>query len=125
MWGGHVEGLVAYASAGEDDAARDSAGAELERFADEIGGFLSGATAGRLPEEDLVAAVTAHDRDLTELTEAWSADDHGRAQQLAASGYRHMFTLAQTLAEAVGDEVAAQLPQGGAQTGGGGTADGE
>ncbi|MCW2614744.1 MAG: hypothetical protein JWN08_1738 [Frankiales bacterium] len=123
VWAGHVEGLVAYATAtaGGDEGARSSSGEALDRFAGEIGAFLSTATDGRLPAAELTAAVTAHDRDLTSLTDAWAAKDFSRAQELSASGYRHMFTLAETLAEAVGDEVAAGLPRGGAQTGGGGT----
>ncbi len=126
VWAGHVEGLVGYATAtaGGDSTAQQSSRQSLDRFSDQIAAFLSKATAGRLPEAELVAAVTAHDRDLTSLTDAWSSGDHARAQELSATGYRHMFTLAQTLAEAVGDEVAARLPRGAAQTGGGGTAGG-
>ena len=48
--------------------------------------------------------------------------DHEQSQELAERGYAHMFELSQGLATAVGDAVAAKLPQGGPATGGGGLA---
>ena len=53
-----------------------------------------------------------------------AADDLDESQALAERGYAHMFELAQGLATAVGDTVAAKLPQGGPATGGGGLAAG-
>ena len=45
-----------------------------------------------------------------------------RAHELAFDTYQDMFGLSRRLSDAFGDTVAARLPQGGARTGGGGTA---
>lgn len=124
LWAQHVEALVSYASATEQEraAARQASRAQLEAFAPELARFLAGATEQRLPVIDLAAAVTEHDEHLLAQADAYAADDHAEAQRLSAIGYAHMFGLAQTLATAIGDAVASRLPQGGAATGGGGLA---
>ena len=48
--------------------------------------------------------------------------DYAKAHELAYSAYQDMFGLAKQLSEAFGETVAARLPQGGAETGAGGTA---
>jgi hypothetical protein len=126
LWAGHVDGLVAYAQARRSDDAqsRDAAQAALDDYAGRLAGFLSTATAQRLPAIELTAALTEHDGALTDQVDAYADEDYAASQQLATAGYRHMFALAQTLADAIGDEVAAGLPRGGAQTGAGGRAPG-
>ena len=63
-----------------------------------------------------------HDQMLTEQVDAIGDKDYARAHELAYTTYQDMFGLAGQLAVAFGDTVAAQLPQGGAETGAGGTA---
>jgi hypothetical protein len=124
VWAGHVEGLVDYAQAvkADDAQARDAATLSLAGYADRLAQFLASATANRLPARELAAALTEHDRSLTRQTDAYSSGDLRGALELADDGYRHMFALSQTLADAIGDRVASGLPRGGAQTGGGGAA---
>jgi hypothetical protein len=51
-----------------------------------------------------------------------ASKDYAKAHELAYGAYQDMFGLARQLATAFGDTVTAQLPQGGAETGAGGTA---
>ena len=123
VWAGHVEALVAYASA--DDAAereqRREAGTD---YAPQLARFLATATEQRLPAIELAATLTEHDDHLRDSLDAYAEQDHDQSQALAERGYAHMFELSQGLASAVGDAVAARLPQGGPATGGGGLARG-
>jgi hypothetical protein len=122
LWARHVEALVQYADATASGADTSEAEAALEAFEGELAGFLATATDGRLPADDLAAALTEHDEHLTAYVDALAAEDPERAQEQVITGYRHMFAVAQQLATAVGDAVAARLPTGGAATGGGGSA---
>jgi len=121
IWGDHVEALIAYAGT-EDQAARDDLRQRGVDYAPRLARFLAGATEQRLPAIELASALTQHDDHLRRQLDAYAEDDLDEAQAQAEQGYDHMFALAQTLATAVGDAVAAQLPSGGAATGGGGLA---
>ena len=123
IWAGHVEGLIAYARAEDEDAraAVREAGAD---YAPQLARFLASATEQRLPAIDLAAALTEHDDHLRDSLDAYAAEDYEQSQELSERGYAHMFELSQGLATAVGDAVAVKLPQGGPATGGGGLADG-
>lgn len=124
LWAGHVENLIAYARAARqhDAAGQATATQALGTYAERLAGFLAAATSGRLPATQLSGAITMHDSDLVQQADAYVAANFDQAQELASSGYRHMFDLAQSLALAIGNTVAARLPRGGVQTGGGGTA---
>jgi hypothetical protein len=123
IWAGHVEALVEYArTADEDDPTQERARAAGVYYAPELARFLAGATDQRLPAIELAAALTEHDDHLRDQVDAYAAGDFEQAQGLAERGYAHMFELSQTLATAIGDAVAARLPQGGPATGGGGLA---
>ena len=123
IWAGHVEALIAYARAEDADGRADlrEAGAD---YAPQLARFLATATEQRLPAIELAAALTEHDDHLRDSLDAYAEGDFAQSQELAERGYAHMFELSQGLATAVGDVVAAKLPQGGPATGGGGLADG-
>ena len=53
--------------------------------------------------------------------DAFAAKDYRQAQDLANQTYPQVFGLARNMADAFGATVAARMPQGGAETGGGGT----
>jgi hypothetical protein len=106
-----------------DDPAAQRAGREAQtQYAPQLARFLAGATEQRLPAIDLAAALTVHDDHLLAMSDAYAEDDFAASQEQADAGYDHMIELASQLAVAIGDTKAAQLPQGGAATGGGGTA---
>ena len=122
LWASHIEGLVQVAR-GTDDPAAQQAGREAQiQYAPQLARFLAGATQERLPAIDLAAALTVHDDHLLAMTDAYAEADYEEAQRQSEAGYDHMIELASTLAVAIGDTMAAQLPQGGPATGGGGTA---
>ena len=123
IWADHVEALIRYAGTPEQEA-RDAARQNGVDYAPRLARFLAGATEQRLPTIDLAAALTQHDDHLRRQLDAWATEDLDEAQAQAEQGYVHMFELSQALATAIGDVVAAKLPQGGPATGGGGLADG-
>ncbi|WP_328467559.1 hypothetical protein OHA21_49385 [Actinoplanes sp. NBC_00393] len=124
LWGSHVEELVAYAGATAegDQAGRDEARAELQKYEQGVAGFLSKATADRMTRPELSAAFAAHDEMLLKHADAYAARDYATAHDIAYQTYEHGFDLARQLADAFGETVAERLPQGGAQTGYGGLA---
>jgi hypothetical protein len=63
-----------------------------------------------------------HDRDLVEQLDAYARGDFTTAYNVAYEGYQHMFAVAEALSGAIGPTIAARLPKGGVQTGGGGMA---
>ena len=121
VWASHVEALVAYASA-DDEAERAERRETGTDYAPQLARFLATATEQRLPAIELAASLTEHDDHLRDSLDAYAAGDFDESQALAERGYAHMFELSQGLATAVGDAVAAKLPQGGPATGGGGLA---
>lgn len=122
LWAQHIEGLVLYATSPDDEAAQERARAAQVDYAPKLARFLATATSQRLPSIELAAALTVHDDQLLGQADAYDAGDHVQAQRVSQQGYVHMFALSQRLAEAIGDAVAAKLPQGGPATGGGGLA---
>ena len=122
IWADHVEALIRYASTPEQKA-RDAARQDGVDYAPRLARFLAGATEQRLPAIELAAALTIHDDHLLAMADAYATYDHSASQEQADAGYSHMIELASALAVAIGDTTAAALPQGGAATGGGGTAD--
>ena len=123
IWARHVEALISYASA-EDEAERERRRQAGTDYAPQLARFLATATEQRLPAIELAASLTEHDTQLRDSVDAYAAGDLDESQALAEQGYAHMFALSQGLATAVGDAVAAKLPQGGPATGGGGLATG-
>jgi hypothetical protein len=124
LWADHVDDLMAYttAVAEENAAGRAKALADLEGFERGFAGFLDSATEGRLGQAALAEAFLMHDRMLIHQVDEFAAKQYQDAHDLAYSTYQQMFDLAGQLSEAIGATVASRLPQGGAQTGGGGMA---
>ena len=123
LWAQHIEGLVLVARNAEDPAAQEPGREAQTAYAPALARFLAGATQERVPAIDLAAALTVHDDHLLAMTDAYAAEDYEQSQEQAEAGYDHMIDFGQTLAIAIGETKAAQLPQGGAATGGGATAD--
>jgi hypothetical protein len=63
-----------------------------------------------------------HDKHLIDQVNAYAADDYAKAETLQLAGYQQMLGVANTLVGAIQRTVKPGLPKGGAQTGGGGTA---
>jgi hypothetical protein len=123
-WAQHVEGLLAYtaAVAGNDEAAKATAMQNLDAFAARLALYFSDIVRNELPVEPLTDAITAHDRHLTDHVDAYAAKRYDQALQLERDGYQQMLGVANTLVGAIQKTVKPQLPVGGSQTGGGGSA---
>jgi hypothetical protein len=122
LWAAHIEGLIDVARNSDDPEAQRAGREAQQQYAPQLARFLATATQERLPAIDLAAALTVHDDHLLNMVDAYAAEDYEESQQEADAGYDHMMELAGVLAVAIGDTKAAALPQGGAATGGGGTA---
>jgi hypothetical protein len=123
-WANHVEGLLAYSTAvaGKDEAAKETAAQNLSGFGARLALYFSDIVQNRLPVEALTDALGVHDKHLVEQINAYAADDYAKAQKLQLEGYQQMLGVANTLVDAIQRTVKPQLPVGGSQTGGGGTA---
>jgi hypothetical protein len=124
LWGRHLEALVTYAQAvtGNDSTNRQAALTQLSDFERRLGALMSTGTAGRLTAPQLADTYVMHDQMLLGQFDAIARHDFPAAYQQDYQGYQHMFGVADTLAKAIGPELAARLPVGGVHTGGGGLA---
>ncbi|HEU5386160.1 MAG TPA: hypothetical protein VFV73_09695 [Streptosporangiaceae bacterium] len=124
VWGDHVDALVSYsgAVATKNQKGENQALAQLAAFEKHLATFLSTSTDGRLTAPSLSDVLHMHDRDLVEQLDAYARGDYSTAYNVAYEGYQHMFAVSDTLSGAIGPTIAARLPKGGVQTGGGGMA---
>jgi hypothetical protein len=124
VWGDHVDALVSYsgAVAAQDQKGKDQALAQLHAFEQHLSTFLSTSTDGRLKAPALSEMLHMHDRDLVEQLDAYARGDYATTYRTTYDAYHHMFDVAKTLSGAIGPTIAARLPKGGVQTGGGGMA---
>ena len=124
IWGDHVDALVSYsgAVAAKDQQGKARAIARLRAFERHLSTFLSTSTDGRLTAPALVAVLRMHDRELIQQLDAYARGDYMTTYRVAYEGYQHMFGVAKALSGAIGPTIAARLPTGGVQTGGGGMA---
>jgi hypothetical protein len=123
-WANHVEGLMAYTSAvaANDEAGKTVAKENLDGFAERLALFFSEVVRNVLATDPLTDAITAHDQHLIDQVDAYAAKDYARAQQVQDEGYQQMVGVANVLVDAIEKVMQSQMPAGGSQTGGGGTA---
>lgn len=122
-WAGHTELLVRYTAAlaeGDDDARRGVLD-ELAGLRQRLAATFSELTRGAVPVEAVAATLTGHDEQLLAQVDAYADEDYAAAYEISFEGYRHMFDVAAALAPGIEAGLLAQLPQGGPETGGGGT----
>jgi len=123
-WAEHVEGLMAYSTAvaGNDEAAKAAAQENLSGVAGRLALYLSDIVRNELPVEPLTQALAAPDTPLVQGVDAYAAKRYSQALQMERDGYQQMLGVAGALVGAIQKTVKPQLPVGGSQTGGGGTA---
>jgi hypothetical protein len=121
LWADHIDAFVGYTQglATKDTAGKEAARARLQQFNADFAAFLSTSTQGRLAAPALADAFVMHEDLLIRQIDAYAERDYRAAHQVSYDAFQHMFVLAADAATAIGDTVAAQSPEGGAQTGGG------
>ena len=124
LWADHLDLLGTYAVdvGANKPNRRDAVQGELRDWQQRFAKFIDTATEGRVPAPDLAAALLGLDDLLLRQVDAFAAKDYRQAQQLSNQTYPQVFGLAKNMADAFGATVAARMPRGGAETGGGGTA---
>jgi len=124
VWGDHVEALISYsgAVAAKDQKGKTKALARLHAFEQHLSTFLSTSTEGRLTAPALAEVLRTHDSELVQQLDAYARGDYMTMHSVVYEGYQHMFHVATALSGAIGPTIAARLPKGGVQTGGGGMA---
>jgi hypothetical protein len=124
VWGSHIEAMISYsgAVAAKDPAGKAKAIAKYHAFERNLSTFLATSTDGRLKAPALAVTLRMHDGELVQQVNAYARGDYQTEYRVIYDGYQHMFMVAQVLADAIGPAIAARLPKGGAQTGGGGMA---
>ena len=123
-WAEHVEGLLEYSTAvaSNDEAEKAAAREEMRGYSSRLALFLSDIVRNELPLGPITAALGQHDQHLVDQVDAYAAKRFGDAQEMELEGYEQMLGVANTLVGAIQRTVKPQLPVGGSQTGGGGTA---
>jgi hypothetical protein len=123
-WADYVDQVMAFteATVKGDPAAKQRVQRALRGFEGSFAGYLSAATENRFKAEALAPVLAAHDEALLAQIDAYAGKDFERAKNLNEQIYTEMFTVAQQLSLAIGGTLAARLPRGGSQTGGGGAA---
>jgi hypothetical protein len=124
VWAEHVEGLLEYSTAlaGKDEAERAAVREEMRGYGARLALYLSDVVRNELPLAPLTAAWGEHDQHLVDQIDAYAAKRYDEAQEMELDGYGQMLGVANTILRAIQRTVTPQLPVGGSQTGGGGTA---
>jgi hypothetical protein len=124
VWAEHVEGLLDYSTAlaSNDQAEKTAAREEMRGYGSRLALYLSDIVRNELPLKPLTDALGAHDQHLVDQVEAYAARRYDVAQELELDGYQQMLGVAGTILDAIQRTLRPELPVGGSQTGGGGTA---
>ncbi|MFL6218813.1 MAG: hypothetical protein ACJ742_09740 [Actinomycetes bacterium] len=123
-WAEHVEGLLDYSTAvaSNDEAEKALVREKMRGYGARLALYLSDIVRNELPLEPITQALGEHDQHLVDQTNAYAAKRFDEAQEMEVEGYGQMLGVANTLVGAIQRTVKPQLPVGGSQTGGGGTA---
>jgi hypothetical protein len=123
-WAEHVEGLLDYSTAvaSNDEAEKAVVREKMRGYGARLALYLSDIVRNELPLEPITQALGEHDQHLVDQINAYAAKRFDEAQEMEVTGYGQMLGVANTLVGAIQRSVKPQLPVGGSQTGGGGTA---
>jgi hypothetical protein len=124
LWADHINLFVEYtvAVAENDETTKDDVAARFDQVVNRFGTSLEGTTDGEVDADVVRQAMTGHEHQLFEQIEVYADQRYGEAHDLSYVAYEHIRTTANVLAMGFADAVSENLPQGGPQTGGGGTA---
>jgi hypothetical protein len=123
-WSQHVDGLLRYtvAIADEDPAARRRVRDDLRGTAVRIGKQLAAATDHEIDAVATGEALRSHQLLQLEQIDAYARGDYASAHDTASAAHHQASRLARTLTGGLMTTARTRTPDGGAETGGGGTA---
>ncbi|MBB6448212.1 hypothetical protein HNR44_000161 [Geomicrobium halophilum] len=106
MWSDHIGFFVNYveATAEDDEEGRQEALNHLEQYRDDFSAFLSEATEGDLPEDELAEGLQMHVDDLIEAFDHYVEGDYETAYQSVRDAYIHMFDVSENLSRAITEQ---------------------
>ena len=100
-----VQGDLATAAAADDQAAVDEATSTLtSTFATDLGTFLNSATEDRMPLDETIAGVQAHETSVVDTFQQYAAGDYTASYESYRAGYVIMFDIGKGLSRAVVDQ---------------------
>lgn len=123
-----VQDELSGAAASEDAAATEEAAGMLTgTFATDLGTFLSTATEERMPMEETIAGISAHETSVIDTFNQYVSGDYETSYETYRAGYAIMFDIGKGLSGAVVDQFPENFqtvtPEKMPKTGLGGTAD--
>src|SRR5690606_35962860 len=122
-----VQSDLATAQAGvNEEEIQRAQSALIETFAIELGTFLSGATEDRLPKDETIANVAAHEQSVVDTFSQYANGDFETSYQTYLEGYTIVFDIGKGLSGANVDQfpkkIETAMPDKMPATGLGGTA---
>lgn len=123
-----VQGDLATAAAADDQPAVEEATSTLtSTFATDLGTFLNSATEDRMPLNETIAGVQAHETSVVDTFQQYVAGDYTASYETYRSGYAIMFDIGKGLSGAIVDQFPENFenaaPEKMPATGFGGTAE--
>jgi len=113
IWTGEhisVQGDLSSARANDNQEGVDEAKSTLtSMFAEDLGTLLSTATENRMPLEDTIAAVTAHENSVIDTFELYVTGDYEGSYAKYREGYAIMFDLGKLLSFSIVDQFPEQF----------------
>lgn len=106
IWSSHIGYFVDYATAtaGDDQAGKDKAVAELDKYIVEQAAFLETATEGRLKAADLETGLKMHVDQLVWAFDSYVAGDYETSYMNEREAIKHMTMVAAGLSTAITDQ---------------------
>jgi hypothetical protein len=103
LWAEHIVELFTYARgvADQDDAVRADARKELIEYEQDLAGFFTGASQGRLTTAAANGAMRLHVDHLLMQADAYAAHDYATADRIYRESYEHTYDLGGTIAGAL------------------------
>ncbi len=124
IWADHIDLFVRYTAAvAEDDGpAARKARRRLRPFQARLIAYLGRATGSRNGVKAVAAEIRMHEDLLLRQIDEYAAEEYLAAHRISYRAYQDMFSTSTSLTALLEEKLAAVLPPGGVQTGGGGTA---
>lgn len=100
-----VQGDLANATAADDQQGVEQASSTLtSTFATDLGTFLNSATEDRMPLDETIAGVQAHENSVVDTFEQYVAGDYATSYETYRAGYAIMFDIGKGLSGAIVDQ---------------------